>query len=258
MVEYDKPLSDSQWEGIKNFLNPERKRKIDLRRVVDAIRYIVRGGIQWRALPECYPKWKSVYYYFSKWEADGTIMRINTWVNGQDRKKEDREGKPSLILIDSQSVKLAPMIKQDRGYDGNKKANGRKRQFLVDSGGRIWDACVHAANIYDADGASLFIDPLRMAYWDERCKKVLTDTHYRGTFSIMLADEKEGKIAFEVSAKLSDKPGFEVLPIRWVVERTISWTNFYRRLAKDFERTVENSAAWVIWANISLMLNRMA
>lgn len=115
MVEQDKPLSDSQWEGIKNFLNPERKRKIDLRRVVDAIRYIVRDGIQWRALPACYPKWKSVYYYFSKWEADGTMMGINTWLNSQDRKKENREEKPSLILIDSQSVKLAPMIRQDRG-----------------------------------------------------------------------------------------------------------------------------------------------
>ena len=184
-------------------------------------------------------------------------MRINTWVNAQDRKNTDREEKPSLILIDSQSVKLAPMIRQDRGFDANKKVNGRKRQFLVDTGGRIWDACAHAANVYDADGASLLLDPIHMAYWDERCKKVLTDTHYRGTFSVMLADEKEGKIAFEISAKLSDKPGFEVLPIRWAVERTISWTNFYRRLVKDFERTVENSAAWVIWANISLMLNRM-
>ena len=96
-----------------------------------------------------------------------------------------------------------------------------------------------------------------MAYWDERCKKVLTDTHYWGAFLVMLRDEKGGKIAFEVSAKLSDKPGFEVLPIRWVVEKTISWTNFYRRLIKDFERTVENSVAWVIWTNISLMLNRM-
>jgi transposase len=257
MVEQYNPLSDSQWEGIKNFLNTERKRKIDLREVVNAIRYIVRCGIQWRALPSYYPKWKSVYYYFCKWEADGTIMRINTWVNAQDRKNTDREEKPSLILIDSQSVKLAPMIRQDRGFDANKKVNGRKRQFLVDTGGRIWDACAHAASVYDADGASLLLDPIHMAYWDERCKKVLTDTHYRGTFSVMLADEKEGKIAFEISAKLSDKPGFEVLPIRWAVERTISWTNFYRRLVKDFERTVENSAAWVIWANISLMLNRM-
>ena len=257
MVEQYNPLSDSQWEGIKNFLNTERKRKIDLREVVNAIRYIVRCGIQWRALPSYYPKWKSVYYYFCKWEADGTIMRINTWVNAQDRKNTDREEKPSLILIDSQSVKLAPMIRKDRGFDANKKVNGRKRQFLVDTGGRIWDACAHAASVYDADGASLLLDPIHMAYWDERCKKVLTDTHYRGTFSVMLADEKEGKIAFEISAKLSDKPGFEVLPIRWAVERTISWTNFYRRLVKDFERTVENSAAWVIWANISLILNRI-
>ena len=131
------------------------------------------------------------------------------------------------------------------------------RWFLVESGGRIWDVCVHSANLYDADGASLLLDTLRMSYWDERCKKVLTDTHYRGTFSVMLADEKDRKIAFEVSAKLSDKLGLEVLPIRWVVERTIAWTNFYQRLIKDFERTVENSAAWVIWANISLILNRI-
>ena len=255
MVEQYKPLSDSQWEGIKVFLNTERKRKIDLRNVVDAIRYIVRCGVQWRALQPCFPKWKSVYYYFTKWVADGTMMKINSSLNAKDRKNSNRKEKPSLILVDSQSVKLSPMIKRDRGYDGNKKVNGRKRQFLVDSGGRIWDACAHAANMYDANGASLLLDPIRMAYWDQRCKKVLTDTHYRGTFSIMLADEK---IAFEVTAKLSDKPGFEVLPIRWVVERTIAWTNFYRRLIKDHERTVENSAAWVIWANISLMLNRIA
>lgn len=94
-------------------------------------------------------------------------------MNAQDRKHHNREEKPSLISIDSQSVKLAPMIKQDRGFDANKKVNGRKGkgQFLVDSDGRIWDACVHAANVYDADGASLFVDPVRMAYWDERCKK---------------------------------------------------------------------------------------
>lgn len=75
---------------------------------------------------------------------------------------------------------------------------------------------------------------------------------------MILADKKDGKIAFEISAKLSDKPGFEVLPIRWAVERTIAWANFYRRLVRDYERTVENSAAWVIWANISLTLNRIA
>jgi hypothetical protein len=167
----------------------------------------------------CFPKWKSVYSYFIKWIADGTMMSINSSLNAQDRKNSAREEKPSLILLDSQSIKLAPMIKRDRGYDGNKKVNGRKRQFLVDTGGRIWDACAHAANIYDADGASLLLDPTRMAYWDDRCKKVLTDTHYQGTFSVMLADEK---IAFEVSAKLSGKPGFEVLPIRWVAERAIA------------------------------------
>ena len=151
MVEQYKPLSDSQWEGIKVFLNTERKRKIDLRNVVDAIRYIVRCGVQWRALQPCFPKWKSVYYYFTKWVADGTMMEINSSLNAKDRKNRNREEKPSLILVDSQSVKLSPMIKRDRGYDGNKKVNGRKRQFLVDSGGRIWDACAHAANMYDAN-----------------------------------------------------------------------------------------------------------
>lgn len=183
------------------------------------------------------------------------MMELNSGLNSEERISEDREATPSLILVDSQSVKLAPMIGQNRGYDGNKKVNGRKRQILVDTAGRIWDACAHGANLYDGDGATLLLDPDRMAYWDQRCKKVLTDTHYRGTFSVMIEDHK---IAFEVSAKLSDVSGFEVLPKRWAVERTISWTNFYRRLVKDYERTVESSAAWLIWANISLVLNRIA
>lgn len=255
MVEKYEPLSDSQWEVTKKYLPLERKRKNNLRDVVDAIRYIVRCGIQWRDLPPNFPKWNSVYYYYSQWLDNGLMMELNSGLNGEERMSEDREATPSLILVDSQSVKLAPMIGQDRGYDGNKKVNGRKRQILVDTSGRIWDACAHGANLYDGDGATLLLDPDRMAYWDQRCKKVLTDTHYRGTFSVMIEDHK---IAFEVSAKLSDVPGFEVLPKRWVVERTISWTNFYRRLVKDYERTVESSAAWLIWANISLVLNRIA
>ena len=71
-------LTDSQWKYIKQFLNHQRSRTLDLRDVVDAVLYVVRTGIQWRNLPEgMFPHWSAVYYYFDKWKRAGTIRRLN-------------------------------------------------------------------------------------------------------------------------------------------------------------------------------------
>lgn len=246
-------MTDPQWKVIANFLPTQRKREINLRDVVDTIRYIVCTGIQWRNLPENFPKWNAVYYYFQKWTSDGTLFKMSTALNELDRVKAGKNAKPSLLLVDSQSVKLAPMIETDRGFDGHKKINGRKRQILTDTEGRIWDAVVHGADCYDADGASLFFDENRMDFWWPNLKKFLTDQHYQGTFSVMATDLG---IDFEVRGKIGGTKGFEVIPIRWVVERTIAWSNFCRRLVKDYERTVQNSVSWVICSNIYRILQR--
>jgi transposase len=135
MTKQFKELTDSQWEAISPFLNLNRKRKLNLRFVLNAIFYLLRtscipsGSYQWRNLPSCFPSWRAVNYYFEKWKKDGTFEKMNTALNSRDRLREEREAYPSLICIDSQSVKLSPMIFENRGLDAYKKVNGRKRHL---------------------------------------------------------------------------------------------------------------------------------
>ena len=102
-----KRLTDSQWEVIKEFLPIQRKRKYDLRDIVDGILWYLRIGSQWRNLPETYPKWVSVYYYFRKWKKDGTLLRLNEGLNKKERKRRGKAETPSMFCIDSQSVKTS-------------------------------------------------------------------------------------------------------------------------------------------------------
>ena len=127
MVAQFRELSDSQWQVIQEFLPVRRKRRLDLRQVVNAIFWIVRTGTQWRNLDRSYPKWTAVYRYFYIWSNDGTWETINVALNIIERQRQEREPTPSLTCVDSQSVKLAPMIFEDKGLDGNKKVNGRRR-----------------------------------------------------------------------------------------------------------------------------------
>lgn len=128
MQEKYKRLTDSQWQVMAEFLPVKRKRQLNLRDIVDAILWLDRTGTQWRNLPESFPNWKAVNYYFNKWRWDSTLIKMNIGLNMLRRIKEGRDPDPSLVCLDSQSVKAAPMINQERGYDGNKKINGRKRQ----------------------------------------------------------------------------------------------------------------------------------
>mgnify|MGYP002147657435 FL=1 len=145
MREKFEKLTDSQWEVMADFLPVKRKRKLDLRDVVDAIRWVSEVGGQWRNLPECFPAWDAVYYYFRRWIHNGTLDVLNVGLNVLRRNALGKEDTPSLSCADSQSVKTAPFIKNDKGIDGNKKVNGRKRQVLVDTVGLVW-----AAGLVDA------------------------------------------------------------------------------------------------------------
>ena len=246
-------LTDSQWDAISPIFTI-RKRVISLRAVVDALFYITRVGCQWRNLPKDFPVWSAVYYYFDKWKVDGTFEKVNTLLNELDRKNEEREGSPSLGCVDSQSVKLSPMMEKDRGIDGNKKVNGRKRQYLVDTGGRVWGVIVHAANIADGKGAVDFAEKAKTTI--PRLKNFLGDTSYNGIFAESIREEG---LEYEKITKINQaekSTEFVVEPKRWVVERTIAWSNFFRRITKDYERTVESSVAWCLLANSTIMIQR--
>lgn len=74
-------MTDPQWEIIKEKLPMQRKRKCALRDIIDAIFWILRTGSQWRNLPNDYPQWQAVYYYFSRWKREGTLVGVNTHLN---------------------------------------------------------------------------------------------------------------------------------------------------------------------------------
>ena len=235
MTEQFEKLTDPQWNAISDIF-PKRKRILSLRAVLNALLYIVRTGTQWRNLPEGNPKWTAVYYraayrYFREWVADGTFEKINFRLNQIDRKREAKNLTPSLLCVDSQSIKLNPMLEKDRGIDGNKHINGRKRQYLVDTGGRLCAVVVHAANLADGKGGVTLLDKIDSI--TERLEKFLGDTAYNGIFAD--AVEKKG-FKYEKSARISGnadetveqpKTGkkFIVEAKRWVVERSFGWTN---------------------------------
>ena len=110
-------ITDSHWEIIKEIVSDQRKRKYNLRDVLNAQFYILRTGSQWRNIPENYPPWETVYYYFRKWKNDGTFECLNSTLNKIERKRQDRKETPSLLCIDSQSVKVATFISEDKGID---------------------------------------------------------------------------------------------------------------------------------------------
>ena len=110
--------------------------------MINIILWLLRPGCQWRNLPQEWPNWQAVYYYFEQWKQDGTFEQINAALNQLDRKQVGKNAYPSVLCIDAQSrsagaVKLNPMICEYRGMDVNKRANGRKREFVVDTDGRL-------------------------------------------------------------------------------------------------------------------------
>ena len=221
--------------------------------MTNIILWLLRTGCQWRNLPREWPNWQTVYYYFEQWKQDGTFERINTALNQLDRKRVSKEAYPSVLCIDAQSVKLQPMIGEYRGIDPNKRVNGRKREFVVDTDGRLWVAQVHAA--HEAEGpAALPLISTMVWRVGERLEKVYGDQAYNGVFAQALAG---WSIDFEKASRPESAQGFVPVARWWVVERSIAWTNFFRRIVKDYEYTLSSSVSWLYLANIQIMLQRL-
>ena len=170
-----------------------------------------------------------------------------------DRKNNGRDENPAIFSVDSQSVKAAPMINQERGIDNHKRVNGRKRQTLVDTMGLVWGVLVHAANGSDSIFGAVLMIELKGVL--KRVKKVLVDQGYQKEF--MRVTEEQFGVKAEISSKPPSAQGFVPVKWRWVSERTFGWFNFFRRLSKDYEKTVENSEAWILWANCQINISKI-
>jgi putative transposase len=252
---YPSDLTDSQWQNIKENFDVKilrRKRKYTIRQIINAILYVDKSGIQWRMLPNDFPDWRIVYYYFRKWAQDGTVVSIHNSMAIKVRLALGKEASPSLGLIDSQSVK-SMSVTPFKGFDGNKKVNGRKRFIIVDTLGFIMGLVITTANIGERAGAELVMAKLGNRF--SRLTKILADQGFDGV-DFIAKMVNTFKIQWEIVVQVLGLKGFSVLPKRWIVERTFGWFAFHRRLTKDYEVNVSHSEAFIYWTMIRIMSRR--
>jgi transposase len=227
----------------------------DLRAMVDAVFYVVRNGVEWRALPVDFPPHAAVYKFFERWSQRGLPETLVHRLRGRLRAHQGRSAGPTAVIVDSQIVKAADTVSRDsRGFHGGKKINGRGRHVAVDVEGWLLAIVVTGAQISDRAGAKLLV--MRLLDVFTTLQVMWADSGYDGR---PLASWIQRFAAITVQIiKRSDLPGFQVVSRRWVVERTFGWLLRYRRLVRDYERRTEHHEAMVYWATIMIMTRRLA
>ena len=257
---YPTDLNDTEWAQIAQYLPKANKigrpKKYSWREILNGIFYMVKNGCVWRAIPKDLPPWETVYGYFRKFQQDHLWEALNRVVRENVRTQAHKEAQASLMIIDSQSAKSAEGGEQC-GFDGGKHVSGRKRTLIVDSMGLLVLAKVTAANVQDVHAGKQALLELRQKHdLLTRLKKIVADGGYRGELVAWVS--KELHAVLEIVLKLGDQKGFQVLPKRWVVERTNAWMTRQRRLARDYERLVSTAEAFLYIAMLRLGLRRLA
>lgn len=251
---YQTDVTDEEWYVIAPHL-PEtnstgRPRAWPMREIINGIFYVMRAGCPWRLLPSDLPPWGTVYRWFARFRDEGRFEKVNHALVMFDRERVGRQASPTGAIIDSQSVKTTE-AGGPRGYDAGKKINGRKRHALVDTDGRGLVLEPHPASIQDRDGGGPLLQASRRIF--PFIERVFADSGYAG--------EKVATatlIAVEIVRKNPDQVGFAVQPRRWVVERFFAWIGRNRRLAKDFEATIDSARAFLYAASVMLLVRRIA
>jgi len=254
-------MTDAQWVIIEALLPAPantagrggRPEKHPRRLVLDAIFYLVRGGIAWRQLPAGFPPATTVYDRFRAWAKAGVWQAIHDALRDLVRIYEGRDPRPSAAVIDSQSVRGADTVPRTRrGYDAGKRVNGTKRHLAVDTGGLLLAVIVTMAGIQDRDAAHRLLARLRERF--TTITLVWADAGYAGRLLVWASNV----LQLTVQIVKRSQPGFVVLPRRWVVERTFAWVSKHRRCVRDYETKPDHHEAMIYIAMIMTMSRRLA
>jgi transposase len=253
-LRFPSDLTDAEWAVLAPLLPPRspvgRPPAWPMREILDAIFYVLRGGVPWRLLPPCFPPRQTVYGWFAAFRDAGVWEALNHHLVMLDREQAGRQASPSAAVIDSQSVKTTE-AGGPRGYDAGKKINGRKRHALVDTDGRLLVLHCHPASVQDRDGAVPLLRASRRRF--AFVERAFADAAYAAE-----RVNNATRIAIEIVRKPKDQVGFAVHPRRWVVERCFAWLGRNRRLARDFEATIASATAFLYAASVSLLTRRIA
>ena len=253
---YETDLTDSQWQVMEKSLPTQRRRKYSLRLILNALLYLTKTGCQWRLLPNDFPPYPICFYYFRRWQGNGQWAQLNKVLVEQERQQSAPSGQasPSVAILDAQSIKCSERGVPDKGFDGHKKVQGRKRQLVVDTGGRLLAVAVGPANENDRTGGLKALQNLlKQGY--ERLVLVLTDAGYASRPLVEWA-QTQGGWRLEIAPGLSGQGGFTPEPIRWVVERSISWLHWDRRLSRDYECETSSAEAFLFLSSIRRLIRK--
>lgn len=251
---YRSDLTDEEWAAVEPFLPKPAgigsPRRVDMREVLNAIRYLVRSGCAWSMLPAHFAPWQTVYWWFRRLARRLMFRTIHDIALMIDRALADRATEPTAAVIDSQTVK-APAPGAERGFDGAKKTVGRKRHIAVDTDGRLLFVHLTPANISDSAGAQAVLEALHSKWpW---IKHLFAD----GAYDRRQLMDKAAFFDFTLDIVKRTEAAFVVLPRRWVVERTLGWMTRHRRLVRDYEARIDTSEAMIDMAMGGLLMRRI-
>jgi transposase len=255
---YPSDVTDAEWAFVAPYLTLMREdapqREHALREVLNAVRWLVKTGAQWRYLPNDFPPWPAVYQQARRWLAAGCFEAMAHDLREILRLAAGRSPTPSAVILDSRTIQSTPESGARAGYDGHKKKNGSKVHAAVDTLGQLLALKVTAASAQDRDQVFALAAAVQEAT-GQTVRLAFVDQGYTGDQPA--ADAANHGITLEVVKHPEAKKGFVLLPRRWVVERTFGWLARFRRLARDYERLAETLAGWHWVAFVGLILHRL-
>jgi transposase len=255
---YPSDVSDAEWEFCAPYLtlmDPEAPQRIyPLRALFNALRYVGKTGVQWRYLPENFPPYHAVYQQAQRWIRAGVLETMVGDLRQLLRMLEGRTREPSAVILDGRTLQSVPESGERAGYDGYKRKKGSKVHVAVDPLGHLLAVAVTPANEQERAQVGTLCQQVQEAT-GQNVKVAFVDQGYTGEQAARQAQAHAMEL---VVVKLEEaKKGFVLLPRRWVVERTFAWLARFRRLARDYERTSKNLAAYHWLASLSLMLSSL-
>ena len=256
---YPSDVSDEEWSLVTPYLTlmtedaPQRQHA--LRELFNGLRYVIRYGIAWRAMPNDLPPWFAVYQQSQRWLAAGVFEALAQDLRAVLRLASGRNAEPSAAIIDSRTLRSTPESGPRAGYDGAKRKRGSKLHMAVDTLGHLLALHVTPANVDDRAEVGKLADAVQNAT-GETVELIYVDQGYTGEKPADAASQHGIELCV---VKLAEaKKGFVLLPKRWVVERSFAWMTRCRRLGKDYERYASTLAGFHVVAFVCIMLKRAA